>query len=74
MALFEQDDHKGIVHQFKQIMEQTKETETLQTRQDRINRLGDRRRHLDWHVQEDVVAVYDLEDILKKVCEALERC
>lgn len=33
--------NKGIAQQLKQIAEQTKEAQTLQTKQDRIKRLGE---------------------------------
>lgn len=40
-------DHKGIAQQPKQIAEEAEDIEALQTKQDRMKRLGDSRKHLE---------------------------
>lgn len=41
-------------------------------REDRVNRLGDRRKHLEKQVQEDTASIEDLEEKLKKQPECLD--
>lgn len=61
LVAFEQDDeHKPIAKQLRQFEEKDGETDTLHTKQNRLNRLGDRRKHVEKQVQKDTAAIEDL--------------
>lgn len=63
--------YKPVAQQLSHFAEKDKEAEALQTKQDRLKRLGGRRKHVEKQVQDNMAALDDLEEKLKKQRECL---